>query len=142
MSVERITPDRAHERMNQGWTYVDVRSEPEFEAGHPQGAYNVPFMHRGGPGLVANPDFVAVMTRHFAKDQAIIVGCRSGGRSLQAARALIAAGYSNIVDMRGGFVAEAGPGGAVTCPGWQSRDLPVATEAETGRSYRELQAGA
>ena len=34
----------------------DLRSEPEFEKGHPAGALNVPISHRGPAGLVPNPD--------------------------------------------------------------------------------------
>ena len=138
MSVERIKPAEAAERMSQGWTYVDVRSVEEVAAGHPEGAYNVPFMNKGPRGLSANRDFVEVMSRRFDKDARIILGCKSGGRSLAAAKALVAAGFSQVVDMRGGFSSEVAPSGAVTCAGWQAESLPVSSQLEPGRSYEEL----
>ncbi len=107
MSIKRITPDEAAELLGQGWTYVDVRSVPEFDQGHPEGAYNVPFLHRAGQGMVPNPDFMKVMQAAFPKDAKLVVGCRSGARSLRAAEALIAQGYANVIDMRGGFAGEA-----------------------------------
>ena len=140
MTVQRITPDQATQYMEEGWIYLDVRSVPEFEAGHPRGAYNVPFMHHDGRRFTANHDFLAVVSRRFAKDEPIILGCRSAGRSLQAAKILAIAGFTRVVDMRGGYAGEADPGGKVICEGWQPRNLPVATRAEPGRSYAELAA--
>lgn len=140
MSVKRVTPDEAAALLEAGWKYVDVRSVPEFDQGHPEGAYNVPFMTaQPGGEMTSNPDFVEVMQRRFAPEDAIVLGCRSGNRSLRAATALVERGFSNVVDMRGGFDGETdGDTGKVVCGGWQSRGLPVASEAAPGRSYREL----
>lgn len=141
MSVKRITPDQAAKLLDEGWKYVDVRSIPEFEEGHPQGAYNVPLQHRSPQGSMApNPDFVAVMSAAFPKDERLVLGCRSGARSLRAATQLLAQGFTNIVDMQGGFLGERGAAGAVACEGWQARGLPIAQEAEPGRSYEDLKA--
>src|SRR5262249_40526449 len=86
MAVKRVSPEEARDLMHQdGYVYVDVRSVPEFEAGHPIGAYNVPLMHPGPQGMVPNPDFMSVMQQSFAKDRKIVVGCQAGGRSLRAA---------------------------------------------------------
>ena len=36
MYVKRVSPEEAQALMqDQGWAYVDVRSVPEFEQGHP-----------------------------------------------------------------------------------------------------------
>ena len=44
---KRVSPQEARDLMEKdGYVYVDVRSIPEFDAGHPAGAYNVPLMHR------------------------------------------------------------------------------------------------
>ena len=137
MSVKRVTPDEAAELVEQGWTFVDVRSVPEFADGHPTGAYNVPLMHRGPGGMTPNPSFVEVMEREFPKDARLVMGCRSGGRSLRAATMLVDRGYSDVVDMRGGYLGEQ-KGGTVTCEGWQPRGLPTSTEPEAGRSWDEL----
>ena len=42
MPIRRVTPNEAAELIASGWTYIDVRTIPEFEAEHPSGAYNVP----------------------------------------------------------------------------------------------------
>ena len=139
MAVKRVTPDEAANLIERGWNYVDVRSIPEFDEGHPRGAYNVPLLHRSPQGaMVPNPDFAAVMKTAFPVDDHLVIGCRSGARSLRAAEQLLAAGFTNIVDMRGGFVGEAGAAGQVACEGWKSRNLPVARSPEPGRSYEEL----
>ncbi len=138
MSVKRISPEEARSLMEeQGYAYVDVRSIPEFEAGHPQGAYNIPLAHMGPAGLSPNFDFLSVMEKTFPKDSKVVVGCKSGGRSLQAATVLLSSGYTDVVDQRcgwsGGFDASGRPE-----PGWGPRGLPAATQAEAGRSYGEL----
>jgi rhodanese-related sulfurtransferase len=138
MSIKRVTPDEAASLLGQGWIYVDVRSVPEFEQGHPQGAYNVPFLHRAAHGMVPNPDFAAVMEAAFPKDARLVMGCRTGGRSLQAAEALVARGYQNIIDMRGGLAGELDEANRITCEGWQARGLPVTRTAQSGRTYNDL----
>ncbi len=64
------------------------------------------------------------MTARFAKDARIVVGCKAGGRSLRAATALVAAGFTNVLDQRAGFDAVRGPFGEVTEPGWSRAGLP------------------
>src|SRR4029450_1350588 len=83
MAVTRVSPEEARQMMDEeAYVYVDVRAIPEFEAGHPEGAYNVPLLHARAGTMLPNPDFLAVMQRHFPKDARLVVGCRSGGRSL------------------------------------------------------------
>ena len=39
MAVNRVSPEEARDLMDkEGYAYLDVRSVPEFEAGHPTGA--------------------------------------------------------------------------------------------------------
>ena len=80
-----------------GFSYLDVRSSQEFAGGHPTGAYNVPLMHMGSDGMQPNPEFMAVVESSFEKDRKLILGCRSGNRSLKAAEVLLSAGYTEIV---------------------------------------------
>ena len=47
----RISPQEASAKLAEGWTYVDVRTEQEFEAGHPPGAVNVPIALMAGGGV-------------------------------------------------------------------------------------------
>src|SRR5580700_252320 len=101
--IPRISPREASEKIAAGWVYVDVRTTEEFEAGHPAGALNVPLAH-GGPGaMVPNPDFLPALKGVFALDAKIVVGCKSGGRSLRAAQALVAEGFTHVADQRAGW---------------------------------------
>src|SRR5580698_3972888 len=114
----RISPQEASAKLAEGWTYVDVRTTQEFEAGHPPGAVNVPLMHAGPGGMVPNPDFLAVMSAAFPVDARLVVGCKAGGRSLRAARALLGAGFTSILDQRAGWDGARDAFGQVTEPGW------------------------
>jgi rhodanese-related sulfurtransferase len=136
MSVRRISPAEARTLMDEdGYAYLDVRSIPEFEAGHPTGAYNVPLLHAGPGGMTPNPDFLAVVQRSFPTDAKLVLGCRGGVRSLNAAELLTASGYTGIVEQRAGY-----EGSQQGESGWVKQGLPTATEAEAARSYAELSA--
>ena len=135
--LPRVSPAEARALCDQGATYVDVRSEPEYADGHPTGAINVPFLHKGPTGLTPNPDFLPVMEATFPKDRALVIGCKSGGRSLQAATALLQAGYKNVTDQRAGFDGVRDAFGALTEPGWKPAGLPVTT-GDDAATYREL----
>lgn len=137
----RVTPEEAATKMAAGAAYVDVRSEPEFADGHPAGAFNVPLMHMAPGGMTPNPEFLATMLARFPKDAALVVGCKSGGRSLRAARELLAAGYTNVVDQRGGWSGERDAFGKVTTPGWSATGLAQETGAPEGRAYASLKKG-
>lgn len=135
MAIKRISPDEACALVDdQGYAYLDVRSVPEFEAGHPKGAYNVPLLHVGPGGVSPNPDFLAIVQKAFPPDAKLVLGCKAGGRSLKAAEMLQAAGFTAVVDQRAGFE---GGGGE---PGWRPRGLPTSTEAAPGRAYDGLRA--
>jgi rhodanese-related sulfurtransferase len=136
--AKRVSPPEAADLVKQGWRYVDVRSIPEFDAGHPQGAANVPLMHQQGGRMTPNPDFQRVMEANFPKDAPLVIGCKSGGRSAQAAARLEAIGYTQLVDMRGGFSGERDSLGRVTTPGWSDAGLPVES-ATPGLSYADLE---
>ena len=112
MPVTRVSPEDAQRLMDkEGYVYVDVRSVPEFEAGHPKGAYNVPLKHLEATGYSDNPDFFAVMEAAFGKNAKVVVGCKTGGRSLAAAQALLEEGFACVVDQRAGYVGTFGPQG-------------------------------
>ncbi len=135
--LKRVSPEDAKELLDQGYTYVDVRSEPEFEAGHVPGALNVPLLHKGPQGMTPNPDFLAVMESAFAKTERLIVGCKSGGRSLKAAQQLLGAGYQDIVDLRTGWEGSRDDFGRPD-PGWSRKDLPIETGNPDGQKYEDV----
>lgn len=82
--------------------YLDVRTVDEYKQGHPPGAVNVPVVFL--PGMVPNQAFVAEVQKAFpTKDQPLLVGCKSGRRSLMACDLLTQAGYTDLVNVTGGF---------------------------------------
>lgn len=74
-----------------GYILLDVRRPDEFAAGHIPGAINVPNETIGSSEISELPD----------KGQLILVYCRSGRRSKEAAAKLVALGYTNVVEFGG-----------------------------------------
>jgi rhodanese-related sulfurtransferase len=143
MAVKEITPQQAHDTLqsDDGVVYIDVRTEREFAAGHPQGAVNIPVAFPDpARGMVMNADFVKVVESHFPKDKKLIVGCQAGPRSNAAANLLQQAGYQNVSNMVGGFGGMRDAFGNVVAPGWSSLGLPVSQENGEGVSYQSLAA--
>ena len=136
MDIRRIDPEEAQQLLDsqEGYTYLDVRSEEEFAQGHVPGAVNIPVATSNplGPGLVANPDFNQQVAAQFDKNSKIITACLRGGRSLKAAMMLTAEGYTEIVDMLGGYDAELDAFGNVVVEGWARRGLPTTTGEDGG----------
>ncbi|KAL3527266.1 hypothetical protein ACH5RR_011922 [Cinchona calisaya] len=95
----------AHELLQAGHHYLDVRTPEEFSAGHAVGAVNVPYLFRVGSGMTKNLNFMEEVLANFRKDDEIIVGCQSGKRSLMAATDLVSAGFTGITDIAGGYAA-------------------------------------
>jgi rhodanese-related sulfurtransferase len=123
--------------------YLDVRSVPEFEAGHAPGAINIPLLHfTPGQGMSMNEDFPAVVEAIVPKDAKLIVGCKSGGRSANACQMMSQMGYTDLTNLRGGFVGAADNFGRVTEPGWSMLNLPVTSESNDNESYDALLAKA
>lgn len=138
MAIERVSAREAQELLRQGYLYLDVRSVQEFDGGHPAGAYNVPLLHLTPSGMQPNPDFLAEVEANFPKDLGIVVGCRTGQRSLRAAEEMAAAGYRRVIDLRPGYAGLTDPFGQTLEAGWHGEGLPISTEARPGRSYDEL----
>lgn len=134
--IKHATVQEAHQHANNGTAYVDVRSIPEFEQAHPEGAFNVPLLHLDPHTrqMQPNPDFVAVMRANFAADAPILVGCQAGARSVQACQVLLSAGFTNLTNVLGGF-----GGSRMGDTGWIQAGLPVATQPAEGRDYASLQ---
>lgn len=80
------------EQFAAGAMLVDVRSPEEFQGGSIEGAKSVP-VHTLPKGIksVSAGD----------KKTPLVVFCRSGARSAQAARALRGAGYERVLDLGG-----------------------------------------
>ncbi len=139
MTYETITPQTARERLASGdWTFLDVRTPQEFEAGHVPGAYNVPLLLAGPRGMQANPDFLATVQRHFQLGEALILGCRIGRRSAVACEELAGKGWTTLANMDGGFSGRRDLLGRLLVAGWEELHFPVDIDPLPGRSYAEL----
>ncbi len=144
MAVKQLTPQQAHDLMQQDAkiVYLDVRTVPEFSAGHPQRGINIPAFFFQQPGQpTPNADFVKVVEANIAKDATIVVGCQAGGRSQRAADMLDKAGYTNISNVMGGFGGGQDQTGKAIA-GWRDAGLPVTTDNGDGVSYSSLAAKA
>jgi len=78
-----------------GRQIVDVRTQEEYDAGHIPNAENIDFY---------SPTFSEQFDR-FNRDAPLAIYCRSGGRSGQALEVLVDMGFSDVVDLQGGFMA-------------------------------------
>ncbi len=78
-----------------GFTFLDVRTEKEFNKGHIPGAINLP---RGKLEFMIDKDIPD-------KNAPIVVYCRTGGRSALATYTLVQMGYKNVKNMDGGWQA-------------------------------------
>jgi rhodanese-related sulfurtransferase len=130
----------ARQLQGQGGTYVDVRSQAEFDMGHPAGAVNVPLVDLDPDSgrMMPNPDFVRVMSANFAPETKLLIGCQVGGRSMRAAQMLEAFGFTDVTNVKGGFAGMRDPMGRLIDPGWAESGLPVETEAPSGQRYADL----
>ncbi|MEV0889196.1 rhodanese-like domain-containing protein [Streptomyces microflavus] len=101
-SHPRVSVDQAHSRTSgdiPDAVLLDVRERPEWNAGHAPGAVHVPLSK-----LVAGTDLPAEAT-----GRPLVVICRSGHRSQQAAKLLNQRG-AQAVDVKGGMNAWAAAG--------------------------------
>ena len=137
MTIKHITVQQAHQQQASGATYLDVRSIPEFEQGHPAGAFNIPLLHADPQTrqMRPNPEFLAVVKANFSQDTPMVIGCQMGGRSQQACEILSSASYEDVTNVLGGWGGAPQMGHA----GWVQAGLPVETTAGPARAYDALQ---
>lgn len=85
---------------------LDVRTPQEYAEGHIDGALNI---------NIQSDDFRQRAEKGLSKDSTILVYCRSGRRSMEAAEMLTKLGYK-VVNLKGGIIE------------WKGDGLPVTTE--------------
>ena len=92
-SYRQVSQSDAAAMMERETDYIllDVRTQEEYAQGHIPGAICVPNETIGSDEIPQLPD----------KDQLILVYCRSGNRSKQAAEKLVKLGYTNIAEFGG-----------------------------------------
>lgn len=84
---------------------LDVRTPQEYAEGHIEGALNID---------VRSDDFRQTAGKELSKDSTILVYCRSGRRSMDAAEILTRLGYK-VINLKGGIIE------------WKADGLPVTT---------------
>ena len=85
---------------------LDVRTPQEYAEGHIDGAINRD---------VKSDDFQLQAEKELSKDTTVLVYCRSGRRSMEAAESLAKLGY-RVVNLTGGIIE------------WMDDGLPVSVE--------------
>ena len=87
-----ITAEEAKTRLDENPDVIllDVRTQEEYDGGHIPGAVCFP-----------NEDILPELPLPFEKDAEILVYCRSGRRSAEAAEKLTGMGYANVSDFGG-----------------------------------------
>ncbi|MCG5492939.1 rhodanese-like domain-containing protein [Ectothiorhodospira variabilis] len=119
--IKAVLPQGRWSNPLQRPVILDVRSIPEYKAGHPEGAYNVPYPFIYQTCEIRHPDgacassgeripqddvaFVRYVQRIIPrKDTPIYTLCRTGVRSVGAANLLTDAGYTHVRNIWEGFV--------------------------------------
>ena len=89
-TYRQVNAEEADSMMEEetGYIILDVRTAQEYSEKHIPGAINIPNETIGTEDIPELPD----------KEQLILVYCRSGNRSKQAAEKLVKLGYTNIVE--------------------------------------------
>ena len=110
-NVITLSPQKAYELLQSDSTanLIDIRSSMEYLfVGHPVGATHIAWID--DPDWSINPNFVNEIIQVAHKNGAdnplhnpLILICRSGVRTLQAAKILIEAGFTQIIHIDEGF---------------------------------------
>lgn len=104
LGFNEVKPDDAVRLINRDDAIViDVRDDNEYQSGHIINAIHIPLP------LLDN----RITQLSDAKDNPLLVYCRTGNRSAQAASQLMKLGFSKVHKLSGGISA------------WQSANLPV-----------------
>ncbi|KAL1566613.1 thiosulfate sulfurtransferase 16, chloroplastic-like [Salvia divinorum] len=104
-NIVTVDVHAARRLLDQGNTYLDVRTEEEFENGHVRNAINIPYRINTSEGMVNNPKFLDQVRSHFDKEDHLVVGCKSGVRSVYATIDLLNAEFKHAYNMEGGYLA-------------------------------------
>jgi rhodanese-related sulfurtransferase len=93
-TIKQISTEELALKMQQkdeNVIYIDVRESYEYEEGHIKGMINMPLSSLDQSYVKLN------------KNAEIVLICRSGNRSMQAANKLKNYGFTNLVNVQGGI---------------------------------------
>lgn len=128
-AVQQVSVDEAQEMINsQTLVILDVRTQEEFDAEH---LYNATLL------TLDSIDETTAAEAIPSKDATVLVYCRTGVRSAEAAQKLVDLGYTQVFDMQGGItawpydkcVAEHADEGTV-----ENDELPVGVKVVCGKT--------
>lgn len=94
--VQSASPDEVKQLLSKGKAtvqFIDVREAGEYREGHVAGFNNVPLSQ------------MKSRWQEIKRDRPVVLMCRSGSRSQQAARILVKHGFSDVRNARGGIMA-------------------------------------
>ncbi|RDI95106.1 rhodanese-like domain-containing protein [Meiothermus sp. QL-1] len=107
-----ISPEEARKLQEENVLFVDVREPEEYAQARIEGAKLIPLSE------------LAQRHGEIPKDKPVVLYCRGGNRSAQAAGWLAAKGYSNLLNLEGGIMA------------WYQAGLPLDTAPQEA-TYQE-----
>ncbi len=120
-NLKSLRPFDAVRKINQDDAIVlDVRTDDEFGRGHILDSMHIPL------GLLQS----RLQELSDYKSQPIIICCRSGNRSAQAASVLHKQGFNNLYNLSGGITA------------WETASLPTTTKASKPGKKRRAESKA
>lgn len=130
--IKSLDPISAHKFLNQynNAVLVDVRCEIEYEyIGHPVDAINIVWKKYPGwkinETFAAEVDFAISNLRKSAKKTPILLICRSGARSRDAAKCLSENHYEELYNVEEGFEGDKNSEGRRSSSnGWRFHGLP------------------
>lgn len=94
IEVQPIDKSLAIQKIEDGAILIDVRTASEYSANHIEGAINIDVTE-----ILSLKGELGYNNRNISKNTVLILYCRSGNRSLQAANKLIELGYTNVYDL-------------------------------------------
>lgn len=115
--LELTAPEAQHRVVAGELTLIDIRTPEEWrQTGVPRDAKLVNMVHPGGAD-----GFVREILDQVGGDTAapIALICRTGNRTTQVQRLLVARGFSQVYNVTEGMV------GSSAGPGWLKRGLPI-----------------
>lgn len=83
MNINLISGDELS-KLDPSYKIIDVRTEEEYKNGHIKNAINIPL------DKILGNDF------NLAKDEKLVIHCRTNGRSKMAVKKLAELGYKNL----------------------------------------------
>lgn len=89
---ERTANQVAEDMRQRAVQVVDVREDDEWREGHIDGATHIPL------------GSLAARVAELDRDQPVVMVCRSGNRSMVAAKTLTQAGFRDVANLEGGMI--------------------------------------